>query len=60
MLWDDAYLTTRPLKIPIENPSLISKVNDRLTAVKGTAMLKMLESVAGETEFQNGLRVINR
>ena len=56
-LWDDSYESTRPLKIPVQSPSLIKKLSDRLSAVKGTALLRMLESVAGETEFQNGLKV---
>ena len=57
-LWDDSYESTRPLKFPVQTPSLIHKISDRLTAVKGTAMLRMLESVVGETGFQNGLKVI--
>ena len=58
-LWDDSYESTRPVKFAVLNPSLIKKVADRVSAVKGVALLRMLESVVGETEFLNGFRVIN-
>ena len=57
LMWEDAYGSTRPLKINVNSNWIIKNILDAFTIKKSSAILRMLESLVGEEEFKTGLRV---
>ena len=56
-MWDDGYPSSRPVVVNATSSDVINSLYDSITFSKGSAILRMLESIVGETNFQSGLRV---
>ena len=57
-MWDDGFASSHPLKVKVlTRAEIISSAFDQITTRKGAAVMKMVESVVGATQFQNGLKV---
>lgn len=57
VMWDDALETSHPIETDVVTPDQINFVFDSITYSKGSSVLRMLESVVGETGFKQGLKV---
>ena len=53
----DALEESRPISVPVENPSEIGALFDTITYDKGAAVLRMLEDFLGAETFRRGLHV---
>jgi aminopeptidase N len=56
-MWDDGYESSHPLQVKLETTSEIISVYDKITSSKGAAVMRMVESVVGPTQFKTGLKV---
>jgi aminopeptidase N len=58
-MYDDGFEATHPVYVNVLLPSQINGIFDSITYDKGAALLFMLESIVGETNFREGLKVNN-
>lgn len=56
-MWDDGFVSTRPLTSDVQYPTDVAKVFDPLTYAKGAALLRMTESIVKEDNFKANIRV---
>lgn len=52
----DSMLSSHPIEVPIEDPSMIDQVFDALSYSKGASIIRMVESYIGRDKFQQGMR----
>jgi aminopeptidase N len=57
-MYEDGFEASLPLYQDIVNPSQIKSLLTQNKIGKGAALMFMLESVVGENNFKQGLRVI--
>ena len=54
-LFNDSLINTHPIDVKVDNPSQISQIFDNISYGKGAAILRMIETYLGETNFKKGL-----
>ena len=55
-LFNDSLINTHPIDVKVDNPGQISQIFDNISYGKGAAILRMIETYLGETNFKKGLR----
>jgi aminopeptidase N len=56
-MWEDGYESSHPLQINVEHLGQLTSIFDVITSSKGAAIMRMVESIVGNTQFLNGLKV---
>lgn len=56
-MWDDGFVTTRPLSSNVQYPTDVARVFEPLTYAKGAAIFRMTESIVKENNFKTYIRV---
>lgn len=58
IMWEDGFVSSNPIKYPINSASeIINSYDSSLAASKGASLIRMLESILGENAFKLGLIV---
>ena len=55
VLYDDGFESSYPVFTEIENVNQLGEVFNSITYNKASSLLIMLESISGETSFEDGL-----
>ena len=57
-MWDDGYSSSHPLAVKVATRAeILSSAFDAITSKKGAAVMRMVESVVGAAQVQNGFKV---
>lgn len=56
-MWEDGFQSSHPIVANISTANDIIANFDKIPIEKAGAVLRMLESIVGETVLQNGLKV---
>ena len=57
-MWDDGYSSSHPLAVKVATRAeIISSAFDQITSRKGASIMRMVESVVGVSQVQNGFKV---
>lgn len=59
VMYDDAFNASHSVFTNVVTPDQINTLFDSITYDKGSSLLRMLESIVTEENFQKALRVIN-
>ncbi|KAK3789885.1 hypothetical protein RRG08_060438 [Elysia crispata] len=55
-LYKDSLVNSHPVKVPVKDSSEIASVFDSISYQKGSALIRMVESVIGKENFKKGLK----
>ncbi|CAF0936439.1 unnamed protein product [Brachionus calyciflorus] len=56
IMWEDGFVSSRPLKFDVRTPADISFAFEQLTISKSAAVIRMLHSIVGAEKFKQNIR----
>jgi aminopeptidase N len=58
-MWDDGFSSSHPLAVKVATRAeILASAFDKITSRKGASIMRMVESVFGASQVQNGFKVI--